>query len=110
MADKAQFFNVNYQTAYDNNSIVVPALSKMDAQNTIQNAIYNVINVDFLGWQSVSITLSDDASYYFEANFNGYSLYYNDETPGFHFLENHFHQEIQKLKQEYWDATGHPPY
>ncbi|WP_420065738.1 hypothetical protein [Pectobacterium colocasium] len=110
MADKAQFFNVNYQTGYEKNSIIVPALSKIDAENTIKNAIYNVLSVDFLGWQSVNITLLNDTSYYFEANFNGYSLYYNDETPGFHFLESHFHQEIQILKKQYWDATGYPPY
>ncbi|EIB99068.1 hypothetical protein [Pantoea sp. Sc1] len=110
MADKAQFFNVTYQTAYEKNSIIVPALSKIDAGNTIQNAIYDVINVDFLGWQSVIITLFNDTSYFFEANFNGYNLYYNDEAPGFHFLQNHFHQEIQKLKQQYWNKVGHPPY
>ncbi|WP_395303010.1 hypothetical protein SIM97_13420 [Pectobacterium zantedeschiae] len=75
MADKTQFFNVNYQTGYEKNSIIVPALSKIDAENTIKNAIYNVLSVDFLGRQSVNITLLNDTSYYFEANFNGYSLY-----------------------------------
>lgn len=110
MADKAQFFKVNYQTAYEQNSIIVPALSKTDAENTIKNEIYNVLSVDFLGWQSVSIILSSDISYCFEANFNGHSLYYNDEAPGFIFLSNHFHQEIQKLKQQYWNKTGGPSY
>ncbi|MCY1697289.1 hypothetical protein OVA10_04225 [Lelliottia sp. SL45] len=110
MADKAQFFKVNYRTAFENGSVIVPALSHLDAENTIKNSMCNVLDTEFLGWQSVSITLENDTSYYFEANFQDYALYYNEETLGFQFLSYHFHQEIQGLKQLYRETTGNDPY
>ncbi|EPJ8533715.1 hypothetical protein PWM41_000465 [Providencia rettgeri] len=107
MAKKAQFYKVNYKTAWKDSWIIVPASSSMHARDTVQNKNVNAINQEFLGWQEVGIIFNSDQDYSFEANFLGYTLYYNEEALGFGFLCSHFHQEIQQYKEAYWKANGY---